>query len=231
MADTLQLPVHVGFILDGNRRWAKDQGLPTLQGHLKGYDNLKDMTKIAVNKGVKYISAFVFSTENWKRTPEEVKYLMDLAHRILTRDVRELNKENIRVVWLGSRERVSDKLLSAIAKAEESTKNNTRGTLGICFNYGGQQELADAAKQIVARGVPAADITPETITESLYAPELPAVDLLIRTSGEHRLSGFMLWRAAYAELYFLDKHWPAFNETDLDDALAEFANRQRRFGG
>lgn len=222
------IPTHLGLILDGNRRWAKSQGLPTLEGHRKGYENLKDIGKAAIERGVSYVSAYIFSTENWNRTPVEVKYLMGMAYDMVTRDVKEFNDENIRVVWLGSPEHVSKKLLNAIAAAEEKTAHNTKGTLAICFNYGGQQEIVDAAQKLINSG--ADSITPESFAQALYAPEVPPVDLLIRTSGEQRLSGFMLWRAAYAELYFAKKHWPEFSREDLDVALGDYANRQRRFG-
>lgn len=204
--------------------------MPTLEGHRQGYDNLKEIAKAAINRGVRYVSAYIFSTENWNRTADEVKYLMDLAYRMVTKDVRELNKENIRVVWLGSRERISNKLLKAIENAEESTRNNTRGTLALCFNYGGQEEIVDAARAIAAKGLRSDEITKEVLAETLYAPEVPPVDLLIRTSGEHRVSGFMLWRIAYAELYFTAKYWPDFSEADLDAAMADYAARDRRLG-
>jgi undecaprenyl diphosphate synthase len=229
MSDAEQIiPNHLGLILDGNRRWAKANGLPTLEGHRKGYDNLKDIGKAAINKGVKYVSAYIFSTENWNRTPVEVKYLMNLAYTMLTRDVKELNDEGIRVVWLGSVQNISKKLLKAIRAAEETTANNTRGTLCICFNYGGQQEIADAAQKLI--NDKATNVTPELFATALYTPEVPPMDMLIRTSGEQRLSGFMLWRAAYAELYFVDKHWPDFGRDDLDIAFNEYSGRQRRFG-
>ncbi|HSX44547.1 MAG TPA: polyprenyl diphosphate synthase [Candidatus Saccharimonadales bacterium] len=222
------VPSHIGLILDGNRRWARSHDLPTLEGHRQGYDNLKDIVKAAINRNVKFVSAYIFSIENWNRTPKEIKYLMDLAHKMLTRDVRELNKENIRVLWLGSRGKVSSKLQKAIEDAEMSTQNNSRGTLGLCFNYGGQQELFDATQKLIDKGVK--KVTQSNFENALYQPEIPPIDLLIRTSGEQRTSGFMLYRAAYAELYFLDKHWPDFDEHDLDTALKEYASRQRRFG-
>lgn len=230
MVETSPLPSHIGLILDGNRRWARAHGKPTLEGHRIGYDNLKDITKATINRGVSYVSAYIFSTENWNRTPHEVKYLMDLAYSLLTKDVKELNKEQIKVVWLGSRERVSPKLLKAIGKAEESTRNNKRGTLALCFNYGGQDEIVDAARKLIEKGVTTAEITKEVFAEALYAPEVPPIDLLIRTSGEQRISGYMLYRMAYAELYFTDKFWPDFNERDLDAALADYAARERRIG-
>lgn len=224
------MPQHVGLILDGNRRWARERGLPTLEGHSRGYDNLKDITKVAIDRGVKYVSAYIFSTENWNRTPKEVKYLMDLAHRMLAKDVGELNKEQIRVVWLGSRNKLSKKLLTAIENAEASTRHNTRGTLALCFNYGGQDELMDAVRTLIADGKHADEIDRSAFEAALYAPEVPPVDLLIRTSGEQRLSGFMLYRAAYAELYFTNVYWPEFSVTDLDEALEEYAERERRHG-
>jgi undecaprenyl diphosphate synthase len=147
--DMPNVPTHIGFILDGNRRWARSHNLPTLEGHRLGYNNLKDVCKAAADRGISFISAFVFSTENWNRSREEVRYLMSLAYTLLTKDVKELNKENIRVVWLGTKDRVSEKLQKAIAAAEESTRDNTRGTLCLCFNYGGQQEIVDAAKHLL----------------------------------------------------------------------------------
>lgn len=227
MSEAKILPTHLGLILDGNRRWAREQGLPTFEGHRKGYDNLKEITKAAINSGVAFVSAFIFSTENWNRTADEVKYLMGLAYNVVTKDIEELNKEKIRVLWLGSRDRLSQKLIDAIIKAEELTKNNTHGTLALCFNYGGQQEIADAASRLAESGQA---ITTASLQGALYQPEVPDIDFIIRTSGEQRISNFMLWRAAYAELYFVTKHWPAFSAEDLNEALAEFAARQRRFG-
>lgn len=224
------IPVHLGLILDGNRRWARERGLPTLEGHNKGYENLKTITKAAINNGVKYVSAYIFSKENWNRTADEVKYLMNLAYILINKDINELNKENIRVVCLGSRERLSPKLTKAIEKAEEKTKQNTRGTLAICFNYSGREELADAVKDIIRQGVQPDEIDDDTLGNFIYHPEVPDIDLLIRTSGEQRISGYMLYRINYSELYFTDKHWPDFTEQDLDIALAEYASRQRRYG-
>ena len=229
MSEAATIPTHVGFILDGNRRWARQQGLPTLEGHRRGYDNLKDIVKATINCGVSYVTAYVFSTENWNRTPKEVKYLMELAYKMLTKDVAELHEDNIRVLWLGSTERVSKKLITAIREAEALTQHNTKGTLCICFNYGGQQELADAFVAMAKSGG-AEQATPETIRNFLYRPEVPDLDLLIRTSGEERTSGFMLYRAAYAELLFIKKFWPDFSLDDLAEALNVFAKRQRRFG-
>ncbi len=224
------LPVHLGLILDGNRRWARDNGLPQLEGHRKGYENLKTIGIAAIKRGIKYVSAYVFSTENWKRSKEEVGYLMDLLLRVATNDTIELDRENIRIRFLGSRVGLSRKVIEAIDHAEARTRDNTSGTLALCLNYGGELEIADAVRRIVDSGVSSSDVTPELIEQNLYAPDIPPVDFVIRTSGEKRLSGFMLWRAAYSELMFVDKHWPAFTEQGLDDCLAEYASRQRRFG-
>ena len=224
-------PKHLGLILDGNRRWAKDNGLPQLEGHRRGYDNLKTIGRhVLLDRGVEYVSAYVFSTENWNRAEEEVSYLMDLLLLVATKEVNELDKDNIRVRFLGSRERLSEKHLAALDAAEEKTKNNSAGTLALCLNYGGQLEISDAVKSIVAAGVSPADVTPELISSHLYAPDIPPVDFMIRSSGEQRISNFMLWRIAYSELLFIEKHWPAVTTEDLDAALDDYANRQRRFG-
>lgn len=224
------IPQHVGLILDGNRRWARERGLPPMEGHRKGSENFGDAVKQLFNSGVSYVSAFVFSTENWKRTEEEVSYLMSLVIKLTTERLNEFDEAGIRIVILGSRERLSKKVLKAVNHAEESTAENQQGTLALCFNYGGQQELVDAYKELVREGVAAEDITAEVIQSHLYWPEVPDVDLIVRTSGEQRLSGFMLWRSTYAELLFLDKYWPAATNDDMDMVLEEFAARQRRYG-
>lgn len=228
-SDTDVKPRHIGLILDGNRRWAKQQGIATLEGHRAGYSNLKNISKAAFNRGIGYLSAYAFSTENWNRSAEEVKYLMDLLLWVATNEAFEMHKENIRVRFVGSKERLDAKILSAIKKAEDLTVNNRGGTLALCVNYGGQQELVEAFKSMAVKGI-GSEATAEDVSNHLYAPDIPPLDLIIRTSGEQRLSNFMLWRAAYAELLFIQKHWPDFNESDLDAALAEYASRQRRFG-
>ena len=228
---TTALPIHLGLILDGNRRWAREQGLPTLEGHRKGYENLKTIARHAFSRGVQYVSAYIFSTENWNRAKEEVDYLMNLAMKIAVKDAKQLIKENIKIVVLGVEDKVSPKLIKAWREAEEDSKNNTGGTLAVCFNYGGTRELTDAVRRIVTNGVDASEITEDTLADHLYHPEVPDVDLMIRTSGEQRISNFMLWRIRYAELYFEQKHWPAMNTSDLDNALDDFASRNRRFGG
>lgn len=223
------LPVHVGFIVDGNRRWAKKHGLPSYEGHLAGFSTLKDIARAAIDQGVRYVSFYVFSTENWKRSQDEVKHLMRYTLKVLTDDVKELIKEKVRVRILGSREGVSQPILSAIDKAEADTAEFTRATVVFCFNYGGQLEIAEAAEQCVRDGV--SPITTEAIRQRLYGPDVPEVDMVVRTSGEQRLSNFMLWRAAYSEFMFIKKLWPDLRPADVTTILKEFARRNRRFGG
>lgn len=229
--DILVTPQHIGLILDGNRRWAKSKGIPTLEGHKKGYENLKVIAEAALDKGVKYLSAYVFSTENWNRSKEEVSYLMDLLFWVAKHEVNILHKKGIKVRFLGTEDKLSPKLIKAIRSAEQKTKNNTKGTLALCMNYGGHQEIADAFKKMMAKDVDPETITPDEITKYLYAPDIPPLDIVVRTSGEQRLSNFMMWRSAYSELFFVDKMWPDFTPADLDAILAEYTKRERRHGG
>lgn len=224
------IPAHVGLILDGNRRWAKAKGLPTLEGHRQGAEAFKTVSLAAFDRGVKYVSAYTFSTENWQRTEEEVGYLMRLLIKAVEKHLHAFHEANIKVVVLGRRQGLEKSVQKAIEKTENLTKDNTRGTLALCFNYGGKAELVDAVKQIIESGVSAEEITPEVIAQHVYAPEVPEIDLLIRTSGERRTSGFMMYRSEYAELYFTDTMWPDFDESTLDIALEDYAQRKRRFG-
>jgi len=224
------IPKHIGFILDGNRRWAVENGLPKLIGHKKGYENLKTIADECFKRGVEVVSAYIFSTENWNRELEEVNYLMDLALKIFTKDLKELMDKGIKIVVSGRQDRLDQKILKAIDETVEKTANNKKGTINICFNYGGQSEIADAVKKIVQADLTTEQITPEAIRNNLYHPELPVVDYIVRTSGEKRLSNFLLWDSAYAELEFIDVHWPAFSPEDLDMVLAEYSDRKRRFG-
>ena len=231
MTETAQPPQHIGFILDGNRRWAAEHGMPKLQGHRKGYDNLKKISELCFDRGIEVVSAYIFSTENWKRESEEVDYLMDLALKIFTRDLKELSDKGIKIVFSGLRDRLSPKLIEAIDNTTKKTKDNTKGTINLCFNYGGQQEITGAVQRIINAGLDAEAVSPDVVRDHLFHPELPAVDYIVRTSGEKRLSNFLLWDSAYAELNFVDQHWPAFDEKLLDEVLTEYQNRQRRFGG
>ena len=230
MAD-LVIPKHIGYIVDGNRRWAKQHGLPTYEGHLAGYNTVQEVVEATFKAGVEYISAYIFSTENWKRTEDEVSKLMGLVLRLLTSDLPIFEKNNIRLRVIGSREKVNERILNAIDNAEAVTANNTAGTLAICFNYGGQLEIVDAVKKIIQSGKSADEVTTELISQNLYASEMPPVDIVVRTSGEQRISNFMLWRAAYSEMLFIDKLWPDMTKDDVTDIIQEFSRRSRRFGG
>jgi undecaprenyl diphosphate synthase len=224
------VPHHLGIILDGNRRWAKARGLPPSEGHKESAKTFRDIVEAAFSSGVKVLTVYAFSTENWKRSPKEVQLLLSLLIRSIKREITALDERGIRVVFLGTKQKLSRTVLQAMQVAEQQTAQNQKGTLAICFNYGGHQELAEAMQSIVRQDYAPEDVTTETIAANLYYPELPPLDMIIRTSGEHRLSNFMLWRAAYAELYFTDTLWPDFTPAHLQEALAEYARRDRRLG-
>lgn len=225
------LPQHIGFIVDGNRRWAKQHGLPPYEGHLAGYNCLKDVLLETLRRGVPYASAYVFSTENWRRSQDEVGRLMGLLLRVLEADLPIFLEHQVRLRVAGTRQGLSAALIRAIDRAERKTAHLSGGQLVLCLNYGGQLEIAEAVKQLMASGVGAGQVTPELIGQHLYAPDVPPCDLIVRTSGEQRLSNFMLWRAAYSELLFLDKPWPDMTTDDVGVILDEYARRNRRFGG
>ena len=224
------VPNHLGFIVDGNRRWAREHGLSVVEGHRQGYKNLKTVSIAALKYGVRYVSAYVFSTENWKRDRQEVDDLMKLLRWVLVHEVKSFDKENIRLRVIGSKAKLGTALITAIHDAEKLTEDNTRGTLLLCLDYGGQQEIVEAVKCINQAGVPAENITADMISQNIYAPDVPPLDLIIRTSGEQRLSNFMMWRSAYSELQFSDKYWPDFGKADLDEAFTQYSQTQRRFG-
>lgn len=219
---------HIGFIADGNRRWARAHGLPTLEGHRRGFDRVETIIDTLKDTEVKFVSFFLFSTENWDRSPEEVAYLMKLAGDKIDTLTKKLSKDNIRIVVLGRPEPVDPKLWAKMMKAEADTKDKTGLTVCICFNYGGHWEIADAATKAIAAGE--TELTPATFAKYLYHPEVPACDLIVRTSGEERISGFQLWRAAYAEFWFIEKNFPEIEAEDCMAALEEFHSRGRRFG-
>ena len=223
------IPKHIGFIVDGNRRWARERNLPTLEGHRRGFARVEKVATKMIEKGVEFVSFYLFSTENWDRSEEEVSYLMDLLRHNVKRLQKKFVKENIRCVVMGRAEPAPKDLLEALATLEEKTKNGTRGTVCICFNYGGQWEIADAFSKMTEDGIKG-DVTPDVIAKYLYHPEVPPCDLIVRTSGEERISGFQLWRASYSEFLFLKKYFPAMTEKDCDKILENFANRSRRFG-
>ncbi|MFZ3009661.1 MAG: polyprenyl diphosphate synthase [Candidatus Microsaccharimonas sp.] len=232
MAESVsEIPRHVGYIIDGNRRWAKKHGLPTYEGHLAGYNAVKEVAFATLEQGVSFMSVYVFSSENWKRSQEEVKALMSLVLRLFTTDSKMFDENNIKLKVLGMREGLDTKIVKAIDKLEERTKNNTAGTLAVCLNYGGQREIVDAVKKIVQSGIDADKIDETLIAENLYGSEVPPVDVIVRTSGEKRLSNFMLWRSAYSELIFMDKMWPDMTKDDVTAIIKEYSRRHRRFGG
>lgn len=225
------MPVrHLAIILDGNRRWAKSHHLPSLEGHRRGYDNLKVIGPAAIDRGIEHLTAFVFSTENWKRTAEEVSYLMDLLYKAIADELDFFMRNDIRLRVVGSRSGLSDKLREAIRNGEEKTAGNRRGQMNLALNYGGRAEIVEAVKTLVAEVRDPDEVNEELLASHLWTAGIPDPDLIIRTSGEHRLSGFLTWAGVYSELLFLDKHWPDFTVEDLDDALAEFDRRERRFG-
>ena len=230
MKDTI-IPQHVGYILDGNRRWAKKHGLPTYEGHLAGYNALKDVIDATAEAGVRYISFYTFSTENWNRAEDEVRGLMKLIRRLFTSDLRQLVKEGYRLVVLGSRENLPGDISAMIDKAEAESRDGTKATLAMCFNYGGQQEIVRAAQKAIESGISASELTNTNFVQFLDHPDVPPCDLIVRTSGEQRLSNFMLWRSAYSELLFLDKFWPEMTKDDISAILEEYQQRTRRFGG
>lgn len=218
---------HLGVIADGNRRWAKEHGLPTLEGHKRGLDRIKELVGAAEKAGIEYITFYVFSTENWGRSVDEVTYIMKLAETRILKYAEELKEHNARMLILGSKARVSPKLASIMDEAERLTAECTGITVCFCFNYGGEQEIADAAT--IASSVEG-EITPDTIRKHLYHPEVPNVDMVVRTSGEERISGFMLWRSAYAEMMFIKKYFPEMEAADITEILQEYEKRNRRFG-
>lgn len=230
MSETVIVPQHLGLVLDGNRRWAKKRGLSAMAGHKRGADVLQEIAAAAFKRGVQCVSAYVFSTENWRRTEQEVSFLMGLVVKVAGQYMQELQEQDIKVVVLGDREGINKDVLRVIEKVEARTINNKSHTLAFCFNYGGRSELTNAVRAIVREGIRADEITEETLSSYLYHPEIPELDMMVRTSGEQRTSGFMLYRSDYAELYFEEKLWPDYTEQDLDKALDSYAHRKRRFG-
>ncbi|MBR3169031.1 di-trans,poly-cis-decaprenylcistransferase [Candidatus Saccharibacteria bacterium] len=218
---------HLGIIADGNRRWAKSMGLPTIEGHKKGLEAIEKLVAAASETDIEYITFYVFSTENWGRSADEVSYIMKLAETRILKYAEKLAKKNARMLILGSKEHVGPKLASALEKAEEITKDCTGITVCFCFNYGGEQEIVDAANLALTNGE---QITAESIRAHLYHPEVPDIDMVVRTSGEERISGFMLWRSSYAEFMFVSKFFPEMSERDIDDIISEYDSRHRRFG-
>ncbi|WP_455200716.1 isoprenyl transferase [Kaarinaea lacus] len=228
------LPRHIAIIMDGNGRWAKKRLMPRFAGHKAGVEAVRGVVETCAKKGVKVLTLFAFSSENWRRPAKEVGLLMDLLHTALGREVKRLQENNVRLRFIGDRSAFSEKLQSRLFEGEQETRNNTGLTLVVAVNYGGMWDIAHAAR-LIARRVQEGQVDVKDIDEELFATylslnDLPDPDLFIRTGGEMRISNFLLWQLAYAELYFTDTLWPDFNEQTLDEALASFASRQRRFG-
>jgi undecaprenyl diphosphate synthase len=223
-------PQHVAIIMDGNGRWAKKRHLPRLAGHNAGGDNIRPVVKIFADYGVKYLTLYMFSTENWNRPRIEVKGLLSLLAKKIEQETQAFHQENIRLVHLGRLDRLSHKLREKVQAAAELTKNNTGLTLCLAFDYGGRDEIVQAARRIASAGIPGDNIDESVFARYLYSKDIPDPDLVIRTAGERRISNFLLWQAAYSELYFTSVLWPDFGHKDVEEALSEYKRRQRRFG-
>lgn len=222
------MPKCVGLILDGNRRWAKAQNKPTLEGHRVGLlETYKRIAMHARDTGVEHLAAYMFSTENWNRSDEEVKYLMDLFKEAGEGQMQDLIKENIKIRFIGQRERFEQELQDLMGKIEQDSSENTGMTAWVCLSYGGRSEIIEAAKELAQRGE---DITEESLRSHMWSAEMPDPDIIVRTSGEQRLSNFLLWQSAYSELFFTKTLWPDFSEEEFDRILEEYGDRERRRG-
>lgn len=232
--DQGNMPTHIAIIMDGNRRWAKSKGLPVALGHKKGAETLEKIVRHANKIGLKYITVYAFSTENWRRAEEEVKALMILFQNYIDKYSKIADTENIRVKFIGDFTAFSDRLQKGIQDCMNNTKNNTGVTFSIAMNYGGRNEILNAVKQIAKKvqdgDISVEDISEHTISDNLYTRNIPDPDLLIRTSGEIRTSNFLPWQIVYSEFLFVDKNWPDFSEDDLDNAILEYQKRTRKFG-
>jgi undecaprenyl diphosphate synthase len=229
-SDNVQLPRSVAIIMDGSRRWAADRGLSVADGHREGTRALRRTVEAAIDLGIESLTVYAFSTENWLRPPAEVDALMEIFGETIERELPDLAKQGVRTRFLGRRDRVSVDLRERMEDLEAGTADRDRLNLWIAFDYGGRAELADAVRRLVQAGVGPDEIDEDVVARHLYAPELPDPDLLIRTSGELRISNFLLWQVAYSELVFTDRRWPEFGAEDLRAAVMEYAARQRRFG-
>jgi len=230
--DMSRIPTHIAAVMDGNGRWAQQRGLKRTEGHAAGEEALFDTVEGALELGVKWLTVYAFSTENWKRPPDEVKYLMGFNESILTRRRDEMNDRGVRMRFVGRRDwRVPRRLLKHMDKSEELTRDNRTMTFTIAFNYGGRAEIIDAVKAMMDDGIPSDKVSETVLHRYLYDPEMPDPDLMIRTSGEFRISNFLLWELAYSELVFTDVLWPDFRREHLFDAVREYQARSRRFGG
>lgn len=226
-----RIPRHVAIIMDGNGRWALARGLPRLAGHKAGTENLRRVIRASVEFGIKYLTIYAFSTENWGRPPEEVKGLLNILEDVIDRELAELHKEGVQLRHIGRLERLSPKLQEKVLDAIEMTKGNDRLILSVAFNYGGRDEIVQAIQHMMRDGVDPDAVTDELVGQYLYTAGVPDPDLIIRTSGELRVSNFLIWQAAYAELYSTPAYWPDFDKEEYRRALETFAQRDRRYGG
>ncbi len=224
------IPVHVGIIMDGNGRWARARGLPRAAGHRAGTKNIRRVLRESVRIGIKALTVYAFSTENWARPKEEVDHLMRLISQSIQEELDDLDANGVRILHSGRLEGVNPRLQEEIRYAIERTRHNDTIVLNVAFNYGGRAEIVDAIKKIIQEGIPPEAVTEEVVSQHLYTPELPDPDLIIRTGGEFRLSNFLIWQAAYAEFYSTPVYWPDFDEAELRKAVAVFQHRDRRFG-
>lgn len=219
---------HIAIIMDGNRRWAKERNLPSAVGHKKGVNALKETMRACDDLGIKYLTVYAFSTENWNRKPEEINFLMDLLGQTLKNELQEMHENNVVISFIGDTSRLSEKLQKILANAVETTKNNTGVNLQIAFNYGSRAEIVTAVQKIVNSGIK--EVTEDVISKSLYTANIPDPDLLIRTGGEMRVSNYLLWQIAYSEFIVIPEFWPDFNKESLKTCIEEFNNRNRRWG-
>lgn len=227
MSNKRHIPHHIAIVMDGNGRWANRRFLPRVAGHKQGVDALHECVKACAERGVKVLTVFAFSSENWERPEDEVSGLMELLAKALAREVVQLSKDGIQIHFIGERNSLSESLKNGFRQAEAATAHNSRLIFNVCFNYGGRWDVAQAAAKIAAKG---ADITPSSLNSEMSLAHVSDPDLIIRTGGEQRLSNFLLWQAAYSELYFSDKLWPDFDAVALDEAIDAFNQRERRFG-
>ncbi len=228
---TSQVPAHVAIIMDGNGRWAKQRGLPRLVGHRAGTNNIREIVKTFADAGVKYLTLYAFSTENWGRPKDEVMGLFGILESVIDREMKALHEAGVRICLLGTLDGMSEKLNNKVCYALKLTENNAGITLNLAFNYGGRAEIVEAVRKIVSEGVPPEAITEELISQRLYTADMPDPDLIIRTAGEMRLSNFLIWQAAYSEYYFTHVFWPSFSTEHVKEALLAYSQRHRRFGG
>ncbi|MEI8361187.1 MAG: polyprenyl diphosphate synthase [bacterium] len=225
-----KIPEHVGIILDGNRRWAKERNLMSFDGHLAGYRKIRSVPKWFFDRGVKFVSVYAFSTENWDRDPEEVNYLMKLLRQAIDEEVTIANEQDFKILVSGRIDELPGDLPVACHEAISRTSSNKKGVLNICLNYGGRAEIVDAAKKMIRSNITEEQVHEGMFRKYFYQSEVPDLDVLVRTSGEWRTSGFLLWQAAYAELFFIKKYWPDYEESDVVNLLNEYNERDRRFG-